>query len=331
MRRPALISAVSVLSLAACPIAVVAQFSLAPLKSPGAKPVPGGVAPMPVTPPLLGGGGQALPPPSTPVPLSSKDSDTVTYDSGPAQYIDKDHRWMMTGGVTFVQGDANLQTQSALVNLDQDMKAHDAKSLAPVHLWNDDDDLTGTHGVIDFSTHIANIKDHITLIAKPSTKPQAAGSVRKQFKDPATITCDEIVYNYRKKTGHIPGPLTIHQKDRTVTADTAEYDGNRKTVDLRGHVHGLLKDGSVIDAPEVQIGIDEGHEWIYMPHRIHGVFSTKQKDDNKDNSDDNGKATPAPPPALPPIPENTESTPQSTPSTTSPTAPATAGPTSTEH
>jgi len=321
MRRPALISAVSLLALAAFPMAVVAQFGIAPRKSLDAKPVPGGVAPMPVIPPRSDGGLTPLPP-LPPVP--SKDKDTVTYDSGPAQYIDKDHRWMMTGGVTFVQGDANLQTQSALVNLDQDMKAHDAKALAPVHLWNADDDLTGTHGVIDFSTHIATIKDHITLIAKPSAKPQPAGSVRKQFKDPATVTCDEIVYNYRRKTGHIPGPVTIHQKDRTVTADSADYDGSRKTVDLKGHVHGLLKDGSVIDAPEVKIGIDEGHEWIFMPN-AHGVFSTKQKDD-KDNSDDSGAATPAPPPALPPIPENPETTapastsPAGSPSTTPPPA-----------
>jgi lipopolysaccharide export system protein LptA len=242
--------------------------------------------------------------PVTPPAPSDKDDDTVVYDSGPAQYIDKDHRWLMTGGVQFRQGDAYLETKSALVNLDQDMKAHDAKSLAPVHLWNAQDDLTGTNGFIDFSTHIATVKKNVTLIAKPDTDPgQAKSSVRRQFKEPATVLCDEVVYNYRKRTGHIPGPLTVHQKDRTLTADSADYDGYRKEVVLHGHVHATLKDGSVIDAPEVQIGIEEGHEWIYLPNRIHGVLSTKK--DKDENS--NATPTPAPPPALPPIPEAPES------------------------
>lgn len=319
MRRPSVILTVA---LATLPVTVVAQFASPAVINPAGtaptpKAAPGGVAPMPVAPPST----------AAPAP-PSKDDETVTYDSGPAQYIDKDHRWMMTGGVTFVQGDSTLATQSALVNLDQDMKAHDAKALAPVHLWNDQDDLTGTHGTIDFSTHVATITDNITLIAKPSAKPDSSGdSVRKQFKDPATITCDKIIYNYRNKTGHIPGSLTIHQKDRTVTADMADYDGNRKVVDLHGHVHGVLKDGSVVDAPEVQIGVDEGHEWLYVPGHIHGTIPSKAQHENDDTEDNGGKSTPAPPPAMPPIPESPETPPAggSTGAATSTAPPAASG------
>lgn len=312
MRRPAVICAILLGAISISSFGASVQVPVVPpLPDASRAPAPTGpVLPMPVT---------ATAAPSAP----ATDDDTVTYDSGPSQYIDKDHRWLMTGGVLFQQGDAYLQTQSALVNLDSDMKAQDAKSLAPVHLWNKQDDLTGTHGTIDFTTHVATLRDHIMLIAKPDSKPSnSKESVRRQFKEPATITCDVIVYNYRKRTGHIPGEVTIRQKHRTVTADSADYDGFRKLVVLKGHVHAVQDDGMVVNAPEVQIGIEEGHEWLSIPTHVNGTIPGK-KVKEEDDDGDSGQEQPAPPP-FPVNPDDSGTAPATPPPGAAGTQPGTA-------
>jgi lipopolysaccharide export system protein LptA len=286
--------------------------------APSAPPLPS-LAPFPVRPP------------DQPAATPKADDDTVTYETGPSQYIDKEHRWHMTGGVTFHQGDAVLETQAATVDMDQDQDARDARSQSPVHLYNPQDDLTGEHGFIDFTTHIATLTDHITLIAKPS-KPSGTGagsapndSAHTALKTPATVTCDEIVYNYRSKIGHIPGKVTVYQSDRTLTADSGDYDGYRKMVVLNGHVHEADKDGSVVDTPELQVGVETGNEWIYIPHTTTGRWHVKKSQGDEDKN----APTPEPPPALPPVtpqPDPSNSTPAPSTSGASSAPPATAAP-----
>ena len=36
------------------------------------------------------------------------------------------------------------------------------------------------------------------------------------------MTCEKMIYDYRRKTGQVPGPLTIRQKDRVLTADSGD-------------------------------------------------------------------------------------------------------------
>jgi lipopolysaccharide export system protein LptA len=232
---------------------------------------------------------------------SSADDDSVTYDSGPARYIDKLKQWEMTGGVTLNQGDTYLKTDAALVNLDKDLSAESARSLAPVHLYDDQNDVTADHGVIDFKTHIATLTDHITLIARSDKAP--VGSLQSQSKTPATMTCDTIIYDYRHKTGRIPGSLTIHQKDRVLTADSGTYDGTAKTVTLVGHVKGTQSDGSVMSTDRLVACIDDNNQWIYIPGPIHAVFKvTKQENGDTAGSGatvHQSPSQPAQPPDLP--------------------------------
>jgi len=275
----------------------------------------GGVAPMPVRPLPLPGAPTAAP--------ADSDTDDVTYDSGPARYIDKLKMWQMTGGVTLQQGDTHMKTNAALVNLDKDLSALSAKSLAPVHLYDDQNDVTADHGTIDFKTHVATLTDHITLIARPGkAKP---GSLQDQSKDPSTMTCETILYDYKRKLGKIPGALTIRQKDRVLTADSGSYDGNAKTVTLVGHVHGRQTDGSVISTDKLIAGIAEDAQWIYIPGPIHAILKVKK--DDTGTSPAGGKpsapAEPAPPPDLPLPPDNT---PPSAPSAGAAASPPTAAP-----
>ena len=231
--------------------------------------------------------------PVGPPRAAAEPDDTVSYESGPARYLDKQKLWQMSGGVRFSQSDTHLDTQAALVNMDSNLKAVSAKSLSSVHVYDSQNDLTGDHGFLDFTRHLATLRDHITLIARPGGE-NSRGSLTSQAKDPATMTCDVMTYDYRKKTGTVPGPLVIHQTDRVLTADSGVYNGNDKTVTLIGNVHAKQGDGNEVFAAKMIAGIDEGNEWIFIPGPIKGAFKPK-KDKPAANP-----ASPAQPQAAPP-------------------------------
>ena len=239
---------------------------------------------------------------------SPSETDEVSYESGPARYLDTQKVWQMTGGVKFSQNDTHLDTNAALVNLDKDMNAVSARSLSPVHMYDPDNDLTGDRGTIDFTRHLATLRDHITLIARPSTKP-SSGSIKSQQKSPATLTCALMTYDYRKKQGAIPGPLIVHEQDRTLTADSATYDGVGKTVTLIGNVHveqrsdsssggAQPQEGNELFADKVIAGVANDNQWILVPGPVHGKFHPK--DDTNDTKSQSSPSAPPPPLDLPP-------------------------------
>jgi hypothetical protein len=233
-------------------------------------------------------------PNSTPPPSS----DLVTYDAGFSRWLNAPKTVEMSQGVTFSQQDTYLKTSSAIVNLDKDEKALNAKSLAPVHVYDTQNDLTGEQGYIDFTRHLATVTSRVTLVVKPTEKDKQAptGSARSKFQDPATITCDKFTYDYKHKTGEVPGPLTIHQKDRVLTADSAKYDGGAHTVTLIGNVIGTDSKGNSLRAARIIVGITEGKESITIPVPTHGVFQVNKDEDKQ------ADGTVAPMPVTPPPP-----------------------------
>jgi len=190
-----------------------------------------------------------------------------------------------------------LKTDAAIVTLDDQQRALNAKSQSPVHLYNPQDDLTGQQGFIDFTRRLATLSGDVKLIAKPGPDDKNAppGSIRSKFKDAATLTCAKMTYDYRRKIGHVPGPLTVTQKDRVLTADSGECDATSKTVTLTGNVHGRNGEDE-ITAPTVIIGLQEGAESITIPVPFHGRMRVKDDDADSSNSAE------SPPPKSPPTP-----------------------------
>ncbi|MBV9849727.1 MAG: hypothetical protein JO250_08665, partial [Armatimonadetes bacterium] len=225
----------------------------------------------------------AVSPPAAPAAPQSRHD--VIYDAGASSWLSAPHVVQMSQGVKFNQDDAWLETDAAIVNLDDEQHALNAESRAPVHLWDSQNDLTGQHGYIDFTKHLATVQDKITLVVKPGPRNTNApkGSLRGRFKDPATMTCEKMIYDYRRKFGQVPGPLTIRQKDRVLTADSGTYDGRVQIVILNGHVRGHDRD-NVVSASHVIVGIREGDEFIKVDVPMHGAFRVKP--DDSDNSDD---------------------------------------------
>lgn len=250
---------------------------------------------------------------AAPAPPAKPPSD-VGCVAGMSQYLGTQRSIQMSQGVTFTQDDAVLKTDAAVAQLDKDYNLLTAEAQGPVHIYDPQDDLTGLHGSIDFTHHLAKLQDSIVLVAKPGKRETTApdGSPRKQFKDPATLTCAAMTYDYRRKIGKIPGPLTVHQviqqKDgpltRTLTADAGLYNGHAQTILLVGTVKGTDSDGNVIFADTrasgkpVTIGIQEGAEYISVPFRTNGSFKVKQESgDDKATSDDLDELPPVPPAA----------------------------------
>ncbi len=290
----------------------------------------------------LCGGGLLLTRPGAPLHAQSVPSDppkTVDCQSGTAQWISAPHTAELGSGVQFSQDDAVLKTNAAVALFDKDNNVISAKAQGPVHIYDPQDDLVGQHGSVDFTKHLATLTDNIVLVVKPGKREAAAGdaSLRKQFKDPATLTCQKMTYDYRFKVGRIPGPLTVTQtvqtKDgspqtRILTADAGLYNGKAETVQLVGDVKVTFSDGSIVEGDTrpkgkpVLINIKEGAEAITVPFDTKGHFTVKPqaKSSKDDASDDDGPdlSLPVPPPHAP--------APSGSPAAPAPAPPAPASP-----
>jgi len=259
--------------------------------------------------------------------------ETVTYASGAAQWLSAPRSLELSQGVQFGQDDAVLKTQAAVALLDKDQNLVSAKAQGPVHLYDTQDDLTGQHGSVDFTRHLATLRDSIVLVVKPGKREAnvGSGSLRKQFKDPATLTCQMMTYDYRFKIGRIPGPLTVTQviqtkedglQTRTLTADAGLYNGKAETIQLVGDIKITNSDGSKVQGDTRQLGkpvslyIKEGSEALSVPFKTIGVFPVKpQAKNGKDDAsqDDEPDLTlPVPPPHTP-GPGEAPAAPQTTP------------------
>jgi len=286
---------------------------------------------------------RAAPAPAGPPP-------DVGYQVGLTKYLADGRSTAMTGGVRFTQDDAVLKTDHATALQDKDQNLLSADAPGPVHLYDPQDDLTGQHGSIDFTKHLARLEGDVVLHVTPGPRETnaAEGSPRRQFKDPATLTCALMTYDYRRRVGKIPGPLTVRQiiqkKDgpvtRTLTADAGLYSGRAQTILLVGTVKGEDSDGSMVTNADTRpsgkpivIGIKEGAEYVTVPFRTAGKFKVKpQADDGKEGGDGLDEVPPAPPgPAAPEggAPPNTVTNiappPTTAKSGAAPTAPASPG------
>ena len=229
-----------------------------------------------------------------------------------------------SNGVEFGQDDSTLKTETVVALFDKDHHIVSAKAQGAVHIFDPQDDLVGLHGSVDFTRHLAMLQDNIVLTVKPGKREADANgsSLRRQFTDPATLTCQAMTYDYKFKVGRIPGPLTVTQvipaKDggtltRTLTADAGLYNGKAETIQLVGSIRGFDSDNRIIEGNTRTLGkplllnIKEGSEALFAPFTTTGVFPVKQPAPNSpdDTKDDEPDLTLPTPPAHTPAPGET--------------------------
>jgi len=222
------------------------------------------VAPYPVTTTV---------PANPTVDTPSKPEDRmVTYDAGFSRWLSAPRTVEMSQGVSFQQGQAFLKTDAAVVHLDSKMNAVNAQSLSRVHLYDSSNDLTGNTGEVDFVHHIASLHGKVVLV----TQRKAPGETDSE---PATLTCDNLDYDYKKKIGTIPGALVVHQKDRILYADKGVYDTASQTITLTGNVHGHDVQGNNLQGPNATVIVTPGQESVTLQGPIHGSFPVPDEDD----------------------------------------------------
>jgi hypothetical protein len=243
---------------------------------------------------------------------AAKPPSDVGAQIGLTKYLADPRLTALSEGVRFTQDDAVMQTDHATALHDKDGYLLSADAPGPVHLYDPQDDLTGMHGTIDFTSHLAKLEGNVILHVTPGKREADApeGSPRRQFKDPATLTCAVMTYDYKRRVGKIPGPLMVRQiiqrkegpLTRTLTADAGLYSGRAQTVLLVGSVKGQDSDGNVINADTrasgkpIVIGIKEGAEYLSVPFKTTGTFKVKpQQDDGKDGGDGLDEVPPVPP------------------------------------
>jgi hypothetical protein len=214
----------------------------------------------------------------------------ATAQSGDADMDDSIHinapqggRWdeqgrtlTIHGPVTFRQGDATMETVGAIY----DNTTKVAHALSPVKITDKTNTLTGNQGSVDFHSHIATIDQNVTLTALPTGPPaKNSESIDEQAKQPTTMTCDHMTYDYRTKLADASGNLKITQPHRIVTATTGHYDANLHIITLNGDVDARSDDGRDLKTPTARVSVAEGDEWIELPGPIQADF-TLSDDDN---------------------------------------------------
>lgn len=240
---------------------------------------------------------------------------SVSCISGTSQWLESPRIAQLSNGVQFHQDDATLNTETVVALFDKDHTLVSAKAQGRVHISDPQDDLTGMHGSVDFTKHLATLQDNIVLIVKPGKNEANAKStsLRRQFTDPATLTCQAMTYDYKFKVGRIPGPLIVTQviqtKDhgpltRTLTADAGLYIGKAETIQLVGSIRGFDSDGRIIEGNTRTLGkplvinIKEGAEMLSAQFQTTGVFPVKpEKTPSGTDTDDEPDLTLPTPPA----------------------------------
>ena len=248
--------------------------------------------------------------------------ETVSCASGFSQWLSAPRTVELSQGVQFGQDDAVLKTEAAVALLDKDQNLVSAQAQGPVHLYDTQDDLVGQHGSVDFTKHLATLQGSIVLVVKPGKQEADAdeNSLRREFKDPATLTCQMMTYDYKYKVGRIPGPLTVTQviqtkedglQTRTLTADAGLYNGKAQTILLVGDIKIInpnFSGGSKVEGDTRQngkpvlINLKKGSELLSVPFQTIGVFPLKPQPKGSDDpspDDEPDLTLPVPPPHAP--------------------------------
>lgn len=182
----------------------------------------------------------------------------------------------LSGNVKFQHGDTVLLADK----MDYQEKTKSATASGNLKIYDERDTITGDLCSIDFNAKKVSISGnvHMTVKPKPKTPADKGSKLTSELKDEAVITCAQIDYLYKDKKALIPSAVTIVQKTRTVTADSATYDGKNEVVVLTGNVKGNdEKEKHTFSAPKVTMSIKENDEWI-QAEKATGSFYVKEEE-----------------------------------------------------
>ena len=190
----------------------------------------------------------------------------------------EDRILVLKGNVKFVHDDTTLTADK----VDYRESTRTAVATGNMTIKDDQNTITGDDCTVNFKEKKSSINGHVKMIAKP--KPAATDTskpkdLKSEFKDEAVITCEKVDYFYKEKRGVVSTPLTITQKNRVVTADSAIYLGKEETVQLVGNVKGKdEKEKHSFEAPKVTMSLNDEDQWIEA-EKATGSFYVKEEEE----------------------------------------------------
>jgi lipopolysaccharide assembly outer membrane protein LptD (OstA) len=184
------------------------------------------------------------------------------------------------GNVKIRQGDTMLFADS--VEYNENDKIQTAVATGNFKVTDPQNDITGTKGITYFLEKRAVVEGNVKILAKPKQgQVKDPNSAKAKWKDPLTITCDNLEYLYKKKIATLTGHLNVVQKGRIITADSAVYQVKDELVTLKGNVSGKDEKGQTFSTPEdVVVSLKDGQEWIEMKHAT-GTFRVEVDDEEE--------------------------------------------------
>jgi len=212
----------------------------------------------------------------------------------------------MTGNVSFEGKGSRLSSQYLTFNETSQI----GTSPGALRLEDEQNTLTGNKGVAFYQTRDAKITGNVRIIIRPKpadSQKAREGSARRNFKDPITITCGRVDYNWRTRKGVCTENLVLKQLDRTVTCERMVFDGRAEVVTFEGNVRFVNTKGETGQGPTATLILKEGFERFQMGKGVSGQILVEDEDET-------------PPPADPPLPEE-QFTPPVPPPSTDDTAP----------
>lgn len=229
--------------------------------------------------------GQAKAEPEEPKKPAEPKYTEIKYSADQSSYRwqEDDRILVLTGSVKFVQGDTILLADK----VDYQESTNTATASGNLKIYDDQNAITGDACTVSFKDKKGSLTGNVRMVAKPKPKPpQSTGDskIASQWKDELTITCDAIEYYYKEKRAVVPGAVTIVQKTRTITADSAVYRGGDEVLELAGNVKGKdEKDRHTFSAPKVTISLKEGNEWIEA-EKASGSFYVKEEEEETEDA-----------------------------------------------
>lgn len=214
--------------------------------------------------------------------LSEPEYMEIKYSADVTSYRweSQDEILILKGNVKFAQGNMTLLAD----RVEYRKSNQTAIASGNLKITDDQTTITAESCIVNFKDKKGTLSGNVRMVSKPKPKDSENAdntSLKSQWKDEIIITCQKVDYDYKLKKAAIPGPLSINQKDRTLTADSGTYFVAEERALLVGNVVGKdEKEKHTFAGQKVAVSLKAGDEWIEV-EKASGTFYVKEEQESK--------------------------------------------------
>jgi hypothetical protein len=251
-------------------------------------PAPKPQAPPPKTAPVAQKVVQKIEPPAKPLePANNEDPDYYPYGKRMTRAsTTQGVLWTLTGDAQLLHKETKFLSDTVLYNEDNKIASAPGK----LRMEDPQNTLTSDSGVAYYKKELryADMTGDVKIIARPKPDdPKATPkSLRKEFKNPVTITCDKLRYWWKQKRAFTDTNVKItfrhKEKDWTITGGSLEYFGNDERALIKGSVVAVNDKGERILSDTADIILKEGAEKLILEPILKGTIIKGDKEDEGD-------------------------------------------------